>query len=76
MISTIIGCQTILIKLIAKKTVDKQVRVLENKIKESTIVFLPVIHVGKRSYFKSFKPIVDSLRKEYNTSTNSNHWLS
>ena len=64
MISTIIGCQTILIKLIAKKTVDKQVRVLENKIKESTIVFLPVIHVGKRSYFKSFKPIVDSLRKE------------
>ena len=59
-----LGCQSILVKIIASKSVDKHVKVLENKNKESTIVFLPVIHVGKKSYFESFKPIVDSLRKE------------
>jgi len=59
-----LGCQSILVKIIASKSVDKHVKILENKNKESTIVFLPVIHVGKKGYFESFKPIVDSLRKE------------
>ena len=63
-VASFLGCQTILINLISSKSVDKHVRVLENKTKESTIVFLPTVHVGKPGYYESFKPIVDSLRKD------------
>ena len=62
--ASVLGCQTILIKLISSKSVDKHVRVLENESTESTIVFLPTVHVGKPGYYESFKPIVDSLRKD------------
>jgi hypothetical protein len=45
-----------------KDTVDKQVRVIEGKGK--TIVFIPVWHVGKESYYKSVKEHIDYFRDE------------
>jgi nucleoside diphosphate kinase len=45
-----------------KDSVDKSVRVLQNNNK--TVVFIPVWHIGKESYYKSVKTQIDSLRKE------------
>jgi len=56
------NCQPLLVKLISKKSIHNQVKTLTNENQESTIVFMPAVHTGKASYYKSFQPIVDSLR--------------
>lgn len=56
------SCQTLLLKIISKKSITKQVKVLERKADNRTVVFMPMIHVGKKEYFESAKPIIDSLR--------------
>lgn len=58
------SCKSILLSLSTKKTIDKDVKVLFNKETNQSIVFLPMVHVGPESYYKSCKVIIDSLRKE------------
>lgn len=58
------SCQPLLIKLISKRSVLSQVKTLSHQNQESTIVFMPVVHVGKAAYYNSFQPIVDSLRDQ------------
>lgn len=50
--------------VISKKSIQKDIKVLKNKNSNSTIVFLPMIHIGKKDYYTSIEKVIDSLRKE------------
>ncbi len=41
----------------------QNVKVLYNKEDERTIVFIPMVHVGKEKYYESVKMLIDSLRQ-------------
>lgn len=56
------SCKSILLKMAMKNSVDNKVSVIENQ--DKTVVFIPVWHIGKVSYYESVKKHIDSLRKE------------
>lgn len=58
------SCKAVYLKIVTKKDVIKSIKVLRNENTDQTIIFIPTVHVGKVSYYESFKPLIDSLRKE------------
>lgn len=58
------SCQGALLSVISKESIQKDIKVLENKNSSSTIVFLPMIHIGKKDYYTSIEKVIDSLRKD------------
>lgn len=64
LILLLVSCQTTLIRVLSKHNIEGEVKVLHHKVTHQTIIFFPMVHVGKISYYKSVSPLVDSLRKE------------
>lgn len=60
----ILSCQAVLVKITTPKSIQKKIKVLHKKDTDQTIVFFPMSHVGKISYYESCKPIIDSLRNK------------
>jgi len=59
-----VSCKSLITNyLIGKADIYKDLKVLENH-KGQTIVFFPMVHVGKESYYKDCKTIIDSLRND------------
>lgn len=58
---TFSSCKAVL-HLKMKDTVDKDVKLLERD--DKTVIFIPMNHIGKESYFESVKRIVESARSE------------
>ncbi len=50
--------------VLTKDSINKQVKILENKKNNRTIAFFPMVHLGEKHYYESAKVIIDSLRKE------------
>ncbi|MFP2994752.1 hypothetical protein ABN763_02530 [Spongiivirga sp. MCCC 1A20706] len=53
---------SVIFKMKQSDSIVKKVKVLENDTKR--VVFLPVSHVGKKSYYESIKTMIDSLRND------------
>lgn len=56
------NCKAIALKIISKKSVEKNIKILKRQSTNQTIFFFPTIHVGTEEYYNSFKPKLDSLR--------------
>lgn len=63
-IALLISCQSLLIGMVTKKSINKQVKTLYNEELDQTIVFMPMVHIGKKGYYQSARVIIDSLRKD------------
>ena len=61
---TFSSCGKMMLNLVSKTSIDSQVKTLRNQEDDRTLVFLPMVHLGKPGYYKSAKTIIDSLRKE------------
>jgi hypothetical protein len=58
------SCSSIVSKIVVgKSNIYKDLKVFKND-KGQEIVFLPMVHIGKESYYKDCKIIIDSLRKD------------
>jgi hypothetical protein len=49
---------------IKKQNINKSLKILENKETNQTIVFFPMVHAGKTTYYENCRKIIDSLRSE------------
>lgn len=62
---SLFSCKNLLLKYYTNKTnVTKSIKILEKKETNQTIVFFPMIHIGKKEYYENCKLIIDSLRSE------------
>ena len=50
--------------IINNQNIYRSLKVLENKETNQTIVFFPMVHVGKSTYYENCRKIIDSLRSE------------
>jgi len=61
--SLLFGCKSLLVSIIVRSNVDKDVKVYLDS-EQNKIVYIPTIHLGKKGYYNSIKRIVDSLRNK------------
>lgn len=62
---TLSSCQSLLVKyVISTADIKKNFKVLRNKTTNQTIVFFPMVHMGKKEYYDNCKILIDSLRNE------------
>lgn len=50
--------------IINKSDINKNLKILENEDTNQTLVFFPMVHVGKSEYYENCKKIIDSLRSD------------
>ena len=50
--------------VIGKPNIKEEIKILENTKNNKTIVFFPMVHIGKKEYYETSKLIIDSLRSE------------
>lgn len=60
---SLVSCQSILVKMVVDKNINKKKLVYKNK-EGKYLIYLPTVHIGKKEYYESIKKEVDSLRKE------------
>lgn len=63
-IALLTSCQSILTSMVTRKSITKEVKTLYNDELDQTIVFMPMVHLGKKGYYESARVIIDSLRKD------------
>jgi hypothetical protein len=56
------SCNKLILEIITKNNIDKDIKIYENK--DNKILFIPIVHLGKKGYYESIKKKIDSLRKE------------
>ena len=62
---TLTSCQSLITKyLVSTANINKNLKVLESKETKQTIVFFPMVHIGKPEYYDNCKKIIDSLRSD------------
>ncbi len=61
---TLSSCQRLLLMATVKSDITKELKTLESPDKKKTLVFFPMVHMGKKGYYESCKKHIDSLRKE------------
>jgi hypothetical protein len=61
----ILSCKGLIYDIIVgKPDIREEIKILENVNNNKTIVFFPMVHVGRKEYFENSKPLIDSLRSE------------
>ncbi len=50
--------------IINKSDINKNLKIRENEDTNQTLVFFPMVHVGKSEYYENCKKIIDSLRSD------------
>lgn len=58
------SCTPLVLSLITKSTVNKDVLTYRNISTHHKITYIPTVHLGKKGYYRSIQTIVDSLRKK------------
>lgn len=57
-----LSCKSLILNLITPNDVKKSLKVMKRE--NQTIVYLPMVHLGKQNYFDQVKVVIDSLKKE------------
>lgn len=60
-----VSCQSLITNyVVSSADINKNLKVLENIDTKQTIVFFPMVHIGKPEYYDNCKKIIDSLRSD------------
>ena len=56
------SCKSLLLDIVTPSNVNRSLKIMQKE--NNKIIFLPMVHVAKKKFFKKVKKIVDSLKKE------------
>ncbi len=60
-----VSCQSLITNyVVSAADINKNLKVLENNDTKQTIIFFPMVHIGKPEYYDNCKKIIDSLRSD------------